>query len=90
MIEQRCQTIDITVLCSATDGSDGPTDASGGVVDENTIAEGKALGLDAMKYYLNKDSYNFFKKLPKAHIVTGPTGTNVMDVAVVLIDKPAN
>jgi len=74
----------ITFLSAGTDGNDGPTDAAGAVVDGNTIKKAKALGLNPQEYLDNNDSYNFFKKID-ALLITGPTGTNVMDVQVVLI-----
>ncbi len=74
----------ITFLSAGTDGNDGPTDATGAVVDGNTIKKAKAIGLDPQEYLNNNDSYNFFKKID-ALLITGPTGTNVMDVQIVLI-----
>jgi glycerate-2-kinase len=74
----------ITVLCSGTDGNDGPTDASGAVVDSDTIKMAVSKKIDHVKYLTKFDSYNFFKKTD-GHIVTGPTMTNVMDIIVVLV-----
>ena len=70
----------ITFLSGGTDGTDGPCDAAGGVVD------GKKLGLEAKDFLQGHDAYNFLKHLEGEHIVTGPTGTNVMDIAVVLVE----
>jgi hydroxypyruvate reductase len=82
----------ITLLSAGTDGTDGPTDAAGAVVDGRTIKTAKRLGLDPEAYLRNNDSYTFFKKLDarsggKAHLLTGPTGTNVMDVQIMLVEK---
>ena len=55
-------THDITVLSAGTDGTDGPTDAAGAVVDSNTFVHAKDLGLNIEKYISNCDSYNFFKE----------------------------
>ncbi|KAK8810502.1 hypothetical protein WA158_007077 [Blastocystis sp. Blastoise] len=77
----------ITLLSSSTDGQDGMNDACGAVVDEFTIKQGEDKNLVAEQYFINKDSYNYFKELPDNHLITGPTGTNVMDVAVVIVDK---
>jgi glycerate-2-kinase len=74
----------ITVLCSGTDGNDGPTDASGAVVDSDTINQAVVQKLDHVKYLTKFNSYNFFKKAG-GHIITGPTMTNVMDIIVVLV-----
>jgi len=74
----------ITFLSAGTDGTDGPTDAAGAFVDGQTIARAKARGLDPVKYLQNNDSYTFFKALDDLFI-TGPTGTNVMDIQITLI-----
>ena len=74
----------ITLLSAGTDGTDGPTDAAGAIVDGQTIAGAKAAGLDAGEYLDNNDSYHFFKKT-EGLFITGPTGTNVMDVQIVLV-----
>ncbi len=75
----------ITLLSAGTDGTDGPTDAAGAVVDGETISEARKLGLDPGEYLTNNDSYNFFKKID-ALLITGPTGTNVMDVQIMVVD----
>jgi glycerate-2-kinase len=75
----------ITMLSAGTDGTDGPTDAAGAVVDGTTITVAKDLGLNPQEYLDNNDSYNFFKKIDSL-LITGPTGTNVMDVQIVVIE----
>ncbi|RJQ56813.1 MAG: glycerate kinase [Nitrospiraceae bacterium] len=75
----------MTLLSAGTDGTDGPTDAAGAVVDGETIRKAKAAGLDPVEYLANNDSYNFFKKIDSLFI-TGPTGTNVMDLQIVILD----
>ncbi len=75
----------ITILCAGTDGTDGPTDASGAVLDGNTVAHAKELGLQAQQYLDNFNAYHFFKKVGGL-IQTGDTGTNVMDLVIVLIN----
>jgi len=77
----------IFLLSAGTDGTDGPTDAAGAYVTGNTIPKAKGLGLDPLEYLKNNDSYNFFKKLGSLFI-TGPTGTNVMDIQIILIQNP--
>lgn len=73
-----------TVLCVGSDGSDGPTEAAGGYVDNNTFKKALSLGLDIDKCLKNYDSYNCLKKLDQL-IVTGPTNTNVNDFYLLLI-----
>ena len=74
----------IAVLSGGTDGDDGPTKAAGAVVDPLTVERGRRLGLEASQFLNNNDSYHFFEKTDDL-LVTGPTGTNVMDVRLVLI-----
>jgi hydroxypyruvate reductase len=74
----------VAVLSGGTDGTDGPTDAAGAVADSNTIARASAKGLDAKRSLRENDSYHFFESLHDL-IKTGPTGTNVMDLHVVLV-----
>jgi glycerate 2-kinase len=75
----------ITLLSAGTDGTDGPTDAAGAFVDGRTTATARAAGLNPETYLDNNDSYRFFAKT-NGLFVTGPTGTNVMDLQLVLID----
>ena len=75
-----------TVLCAGTDGSDGPTDATGAVVDQSTWSKALARSADVEGFLANNDSYNFFKNT-EGHIITGPTMTNVMDIVVVLTER---
>jgi len=67
-----------------TDGTDGPTDAAGAVVDSRALARARDLGLDPVEFGRNSDSYHFFEQLGDL-IVTGPTRTNVMDVRICLV-----
>ncbi|MFH0821241.1 MAG: glycerate kinase [Pseudomonadota bacterium] len=69
-----------------TDGSDGPTDAAGALVDDATLARATAAGLDPDFFLENNDSYHFFEKLGDL-VITGPTRTNVMDVRVILLAR---
>ncbi len=66
-----------------TDGSDGPTDVAGAVIDGNTIARATLKGINADKALQTHDSYTFFKQVD-GHIKTGPTGTNVNDIYLLL------
>jgi hydroxypyruvate reductase/glycerate 2-kinase len=74
----------ITLLSAGTDGTDGPTDAAGAIVDGKTAETARTEGLDPEGYLNNNDSYNFFKKIDGLFI-TGPTGTNVMDLQIIVI-----
>lgn len=84
----------IALLSAGTDGTDGPTDAAGARVDGAIAAKARSLGLDPVSYLENNDSYHFFQRLDElggghSHFITGPTGTNVMDLQIVLLDKGA-
>jgi len=75
----------ITLLSAGTDGTDGPTDAAGAIVDGETIKKARAIHIDPLEYLNNNDSYNFFRKID-ALFITGPTGTNVMDIQIMVIE----
>lgn len=74
----------ITFLSGGTDGNDGQTDAAGAICSGRTIERAKELGLDAVKFLNNNDSYNFFNELEDL-IITGSTNTNVMDIQILLL-----
>ena len=74
----------ILFLSAGTDGIDGPTDAAGAVVDESTWDDGRIEGREPEPALSNNDSYHFFKNTPW-HIITGPTGNNVMDIQLLMI-----
>ena len=67
-----------------TDGIDGPTDAAGALANGKTLLRSKELGLKADEFLANNDSYSFFLRLGDL-ILTGPTGTNVNDISIVVI-----
>ena len=75
----------ITFLSGGTDGSDGPTDAAGAVVDSITLQNAGSNHLDIEQYINNYNSYNFFN-VEGGLIKTGSTQTNVMDLMIVLIN----
>jgi hydroxypyruvate reductase len=77
------QTSHTVVLSAGTDGIDGNSPAAGAIADETTIQRARNLGLDADQYLARSDSYAFFEQLNDL-IVTGPTGTNVRDLRIVL------
>ena len=76
----------ITFLSAGTDGTDGPTDAAGAVVDGETVRKAKALGMNPEEYLENNDSYHFFQKVGGL-LMSGPTGTNVMDIQIALLNE---
>lgn len=75
---------DVLLLSAGTDGSDGPTDAAGAIADGTTIQRARIKGLDATRFLAHNDSYRFFDPLGDL-IKTGPTGTNVADIQILLI-----
>lgn len=72
------------VISVGSDGTDGPTDAAGGYADGDTLAELEARGLDLYEVLADNDAYHALQAAGGL-IVTGPTGTNVNDVAIGLI-----
>jgi glycerate-2-kinase len=81
----------ITLLSAGTDGTDGPTNAAGAVVDGHMVVRARERGLDPQSYLVNHDSYTFFEQYDiftgeHCHFKTGPTGTNVMDVQLILLE----
>ncbi len=72
------------VLALATDGVDGPTDAAGAWADGTTVSRARVKGLDARQHLAANDAYSFFAALGDL-VSTGPTGTNVNDLLVVLV-----
>ena len=75
------------IAALATDGIDGPTVSAGAIVDGSTLVRAKARGLEPSMYLSENDSYTFFQSLGDAFI-TGPTGTNVNDLTIILVADP--
>jgi len=75
----------IAVLSAGTDGMDGNSPGAGAVADGETVVRAKSGGLDPAVFFHNSDAYSFFAKLDDA-IVTGPTGTNLRDLRILLAD----
>ena len=71
------------VLSAGTDGGDGNSPAAGAIADGETLERARALQMDPQDYQRRSDSFHFFEKLEDA-ILTGPTGTNVRDVRILL------
>lgn len=74
----------VTCLSGGTDGTDGPTDAAGALVDGSTLERARQQGLSAAVSLRENDAYPFFAALGDL-LHTGPTGTNVMDLRLLLI-----
>jgi hydroxypyruvate reductase len=74
----------VLAFSAGTDGTDGPTPAAGALADGRTLDRAAALGLDPNAYLTRNDSYRFFEPLGDL-VMTGPTGTNVMDIRLMLI-----
>jgi glycerate 2-kinase len=72
------------LLSAGTDGTDGPTDAAGAVVDKGVLQLAAQRALLPENFLEQNDSWNFFHQTG-GHVITGPTQTNVMDIIVVLI-----
>lgn len=72
---------DTLILSAGTDGTDGPTDAAGAIADGDTLRRSRRSAEEALR---NNDSYPYFEEL-KDLIITGSTGTNVMDLHLILV-----
>ena len=79
----------VAVLSCGTDGTDGPTDAAGAIATGETIARARRLRVDPYRHLRNNDAYPFFDALGDL-VKTGPTGTNVMDIHVLLAASPCS
>ena len=74
------------VFSVGSDGTDGPTDAAGGYVDGSTLQALRDKGLDPVTVLRQNDAYHALRAVDGL-LITGPTGTNVNDVAVALLDE---
>ena len=74
----------VLIVALATDGTDGPTDAGGAVVDGTTVGRAAEAGLSAEASLRDNDSYHFFERLGDL-LLTGPTNTNVNDLTFVFV-----
>ena len=77
----------VTFLAGGTDGEDGPTTAAGAMVNQTVCESAKSLSLESSRYLARHDAYHFFEKTGGL-FSPGPTGTNVMDLRVILMDPP--
>ncbi len=76
----------VTIFSVGSDGTDGPTDAAGGIVDGQSATIMKESGIDPVFYLENNDAYRALHESGDL-IITGPTGTNVNDLMVILCEK---
>ena len=83
LMAEKIKNKDILFLSAGTDGTDGPTNDAGGLVDGNTINLGSKYNLDHNKHLQNANSGNYLEK-SKSLVTTGPTGTNVMDLILAI------
>ncbi|HYE65497.1 MAG TPA: DUF4147 domain-containing protein [Pyrinomonadaceae bacterium] len=81
--DQRSASARTVVLSAGTDGIDGNSPAAGALADETTLSRAHAQALDARAFLDASDAYTFFDRLGDA-IITGPTGTNVRDLRIML------
>lgn len=77
---------DVVVLSGGTDGEDGPTDAAGAIADTGTLERAASQGLDLAAFLARHDAYHFFAATDDL-LRVGLTGTNVMDVRVLIVGK---
>ncbi|KAJ7316728.1 hypothetical protein JRQ81_002890 [Phrynocephalus forsythii] len=78
---------EIVFLSGGTDGQDGPTEAAGACCSQELVGEAEREGFNVEEFLNNNDSYTFFVRFQSGHhlLMTGLTGTNVMDLHIVLI-----
>jgi hydroxypyruvate reductase len=81
--EHRDRIGEFVALCAGTDGIDGNSPAAGAIVDNTTIERARRIGLDPADFLNRSDSYSFFVALGDV-VTTGPTGTNVRDLRILL------
>lgn len=74
----------VLAFSAGTDGTDGPTPAAGAYADGDTIRHARSLGLDPQDSLARNDSFRFFERAGGL-VTTGPTGTNVMDIRIMLV-----
>lgn len=68
----------------STDGIEGPTDAAGAIADGKTLVRARKMELVPERFLADNDSYHFFSELGDL-VFTGPTGTNVNDISVIIV-----
>ena len=76
----------VVIASLGTDGRDGPTDAAGGMVDGGTIGRMRKQGIDPGESLAQNDAYHVLSQSGDL-VITGPTGTNVADLCLILVGK---
>jgi glycerate 2-kinase len=85
-VARKIAGLNATVLAIDTDGTDGPTDAAGGIVDGKTLERLKKAGIDVEEALRRHDAYHALEKVG-ALVKTGPTGTNVNSLVIAVVPK---
>jgi hydroxypyruvate reductase/glycerate 2-kinase len=75
----------VSLISLGTDGIDGPTDAAGAIIDSYTTLKARKKKLSPEEYLVNNDSYHFHEQM-ETLIKTGPTGNNLMDLQVLIVE----
>ena len=70
-------------ICAGTDGIDGNSEATGAILDHTTLERAQLLGLNPQDFLDDSDAFSFFDALGDV-LITGPTGTNVRDLRILL------
>ncbi len=83
-IARKIAGLNVVVLAVDTDGTDGPTDAAGGIVDGNTLEELRESGIDVEEALMRHDTYRALERVG-ALLKTGPTGTNVNSLVIAVV-----
>lgn len=83
-LSQTDSTDNIIILSGGTDGTDGPTDATGALADGAVLRRAAKEHLNLTEYLTNNDAWHFFDKT-QSLIITGPTHTNVMNIMMVIV-----
>lgn len=89
MAEHLAGKPDISLLVCGTDGTDGPTSDAGGLINGNTWQQALDAGMDIRDYLARADAGSCLARLD-ALVTTGPTGTNVMDLAIAVVSPPVD
>jgi glycerate-2-kinase len=76
----------IVMASLGTDGTDGPTDIAGAIIDGQTVDRAQDMGIEISRELKKHNSSHVFRQLGDA-IYTGPTGTNVMDLQVIVVTQ---
>lgn len=86
LLEALDADIDVTILCAASDGVDGNSNAAGALIDNHSVIKAKNEGIDAT-HYIETFNSNAFFELTKELVISGPTHNNLLDIVVVILEK---